>query len=180
MKVESLALVLAISLLLFGCITPNPPLPGATPTPQPSPLITPAPNETPGELAPFAAREGLAAAREGVTWLRPDAELVGVQGSCEGEGKSPSWQYSFDSRAAGIGYVVSVPGAAESMRDVTFSFSQPLGEQWADSTRAASACGAGAGDFSLEVRDGTPVWTIISGSTFCEVNATSGQRLAGD
>jgi len=181
MKVESLAIVIALSFLIFGCICGSPPpVPIATPTPGPDATPEVSPDGPQEEIAPFPAKDGLTAARAGITWLRPDAELVGVQGSCEGEGKSSNWQYSFDSRAAGIGYVVNVPGGADSMRDLAFSFSQPLGEQWVDSTQAASACGTGAGDFSLEIRDGTPIWTLISGSTVCEVNATSGQRMEGD
>jgi hypothetical protein len=173
MRAEFIALVAVfVGALLFGCVAP----PGNA-TPTPAPEVTPAANETPAEVAPFAAREGLAEARAGIAWLRADAELSGVQGTCDGDGKSVEWQYSFDSRAAGQGYVVSAPGGARSMRDAAYSFRQALGEQWADSTQAASACGTGAGDFSLEMRDGSPVWTVISGSTVCEVNASSGERM---
>jgi hypothetical protein len=180
MKVEYLvaALVCAI-ILLAGCITPPPGNVTETPTPEigPSPEI----NETPQpEVQPFAAKEKLVDARAGITWLRPDAELVGVQGSCEGDGKSVQWAYQFDSIAAGTGYMITIPGGAASYRETAFSFRRPLGGQFVDSTQAASACGTGSGEFSLEVVGGTPVWTVISGSTVCEVNATSGQRIAGD
>ena len=180
MKPEHLLLALICACVIFSgcCITPPQPPTGGSPTPEITPTETPLENETP-EMAPFSASEGRTAAAGGITWLRGDAQLVGVQGACGGDGKAPQWDYHFDSVAAGRGYVVSVPGGAASMRDATFSFSQPLGGQWVDSTQAASACRMSDSDCSIEMRDGTPVWTFISGATVCEVNATSGQRMEG-
>ena len=177
MRIEFAVLLLVLLMagaLLFGCVTPS-----GNATPTPTPEVTPAANETPAEVAPFAAREGLSGARSGVIWLRADAVLSGVQGACDADGKSAVWEYSFDSLAAGQGYVVSVPGGARSLRDAPYSFRQALPSEWADSTAAAAACDMGSGDFSLEMRGGSPVWTVISGGTVCEVNATSGQRIGG-
>lgn len=179
MKTGYLALVLVCAIIIFaGCCGVQPPLPPAGGSPTPGPGETPAANETP-EMAPFTASEGRTAATEGITWLRSDAQLVGITGDCGRDGKAGQWDYYFDSVAAGRGYSVSIPGGAASMRETRFSFRGPLGTAWVDSSQAASVCGFDADECSLEAMDGTPVWTLISGSSICEVNATSGQRMEG-
>jgi len=181
MKMEYLVLALVCAIIIFaGCCGMQPPLPptGGSPTPETSPSETPAANETP-QMAPFTASEGRAAAAEGITWLRSDAQLVGISGNCGRDGKADQWDYHFDSLSASRGFVVSVPGGADTMRETRFSFNGPLGTAWVDSSQAASVCGFDADSCSLEPMDGTPVWTLISGSSICEVNATSGQRMEG-
>lgn len=185
MKTEYLVVALVCACVLFsGCCALDyfrfgPPT-ITTPTPEVSPTGTPEGGETPQEMAPFTASEGVTAAAAGITWLRRDAQLVGIQGSCGGDGKAPQWDYNFDSVAAGRGYVVSVPGGAATMRETTFSFNRGLGTSWIDSSQAASVCGLGESECSLEMSEGTPVWTLVSGSSICMVNATSGQRMEGD
>jgi len=172
-RILILALVaVSVSLMLSGCIDSG----GqggtnATPTPAPtaSPLASPA--------GPQTAKAGIADALAGVTWLKSDAQLVGVSGDCAADGTADAWEYSLDSASAGKGYAVTVPGGPQTLRETSISLRAPLGDAWIDSAQAVTACGAAAGECSLDMVDGTPTWTVVSNGIQCDVNATSGQKM---
>jgi len=124
---------------------------------------------------PFTAKEGLPNATTAMLALWNDAVLVSVYGNCENDGKAMEWQYSFDSLASKKGYTVAMPGDGM-IRDKPFSFGVALGNQWIDSTDAVRACGK-SGECSLEIREGTAVWTVVSGNDVCEVDASNGEVL---
>lgn len=173
MRFLILALVaVSVSLMLSGCIDSGGPggtNATATPTPTPEALASPA--------APQTAKAGVSEALAAVAWLRPDAQLVGVSGECAADGTADSWEYRYDSPAAGKGVAATIPGGPQTARETAFSLRSPLGANWADSPVAVAACGGAPGDCSLEVVDGTPVWTVTTGVDSCDVNATSGQRM---
>jgi len=165
-----LLFALLASFLLLGCIQPGGEARKETGEGRGIPSQTEAAEK---EVQPFSAHSGLLEAQKAILWYRKDARLVSVQGTAESAGKSTQWIYVFDSPSASKGYVISVPGSEE-IRDRPFSFKQELGDSWVDSTQAASGCNMDSGEFSLEVQDGTPVWTIISGQRVCTVDASSG------
>jgi hypothetical protein len=161
-KLLFLALV-CVGMMMFGCIsTPN---------------VTEAGDgaQNASEVNPFTAKEGLSDATTAMHALWGDGYLVSVYSNCDGNGRAMEWQYSFDSPARKKGYVVAVPGDGM-IRDKPFSFSNGLKDQWVDSNAAVTACGK-SGECSLEITDGKPIWTIVSGTEICEVDALNGKVL---
>ncbi|MDD5337665.1 MAG: hypothetical protein PHS02_04235 [Candidatus ainarchaeum sp.] len=171
------ALLISVFLILFlaGCTFLNPP--GQNTTLQPNITINITQNQSLSPQQPFSAKDGLQAAETNILWFRNDSKLVSVKGSSEGAGLAPQWDYYFDSLSGSKGYALTVPDPDASIRDMPFSFLAPLNGLWIDSPAAASACGMDSAEFSLEVEDGIPVWTLISGSDVCRLNALNGALL---
>jgi hypothetical protein len=162
---------LAFVVLLSGCIS----APEAEESIPTAATLRQAESEAPS--APFAAKIGLESANRAIRALRPDAVLVGVGGSADQSGASADWEYQYDSLEGKKGYAVEIPSG--SVRERQFSFRSGVGESWVDSGKAASACGGEAGEYTLEVQDGKPAWTVITGDRTCVVDAVSGRLTGG-
>jgi hypothetical protein len=179
-------LVLAAVLAVFvfaGCVGPSVPAGGGGPNPaisgtgggaQPGQHGAGGQAQANTSAGPFSAKDGLDDADTAISVIRKNVSLVGITGDCGPDGKSAVWQYSFDSTQTMKGYVVTVPVSESWPRDTSFSTNRALPAQWVDSAAAVSACGHG-GECSLEMSQGKPAWTIISGQDSCQVDAVSGQ-----
>jgi hypothetical protein len=167
------AVLLVLS--LSGCVC-TPPSDGVTPQPTTTLLTTITAPDTPVQA--LTAKEGFESANRKVLSLRPDAVFVGVSGSVEGSGGSTQWEYQYDSLKGKKGYAVEA--STGEIRERPYSFRAPLGPSWADSDKAAALCNVETGEFSLEVQDGKPVWTVIAEEKTCVVDAASGTLQGGD
>jgi hypothetical protein len=127
-------------------------------------------------VLPFTAQAGLQNATSEITKLRPDSVLMQVYGDCDSDGKSTEWQYSFNSKEAMTGYVISMPHPERGVRNTQFSVRRGIPSGWVDGTSAASKCGHG-GQCTLEMSGDSPVWTIISDTDTCTINALSNARV---
>lgn len=124
---------------------------------------------------PVSAKSGLNNAKGLLPSYIKDASLVSVSGACGNDGKTVDWQYSFDSYAKNKNFVVTISGETN-VRETLFTFSNALGDNWIDSDAAVRACGK-SGACSIEMKDSSPVWTIIYEGGVCEVNALNGEFL---
>jgi hypothetical protein len=122
------------------------------------------------EVEPFSAHTGLAEAREAIRTYAPDAVLITVYGVAESDGKSVQWEYTFDSMQNRKSYTVTIPGKA--VRERPYAFMDTLGEDWMDSTDASSQCHT-PGEYSLELAEGSPVWTVSFERNVCEASSAS-------
>ena len=122
------------------------------------------------ETEPFSAHIGLAEAKEAIRTYAPDAALITVYGVAESDGKSVQWEYTFNSMQNRKSYTVTIPGKA--VRERPYSFMDALGENWMDSTDASSQCHS-PGEYSLEMAEGSPVWTVSFESNSCEASASA-------
>jgi len=165
-----LIVVVGIVLFLAGCVNP---------------LIPPSENQTqnatPGNattdeeiiVAPFSAKEGLANASAMISKITSNASLVGIFGECGSDGTSSSWEYSFDSYGMKKGYAAAIPSASSAYpREKSFSTKRGLPSQYIDSNDAVTICKI-SGECTLEMENGIVVWTVISGSDVCQVDASN-------
>jgi len=162
---------LGIVVLLCGCVSgPSDGLTGGAPSADlgdDSRVIDPA-------NAVYSAKDGLENVKARVHGLRTDAVLVAVNGFCDSEGRSNHWEYYFDSLQGKKEYVVTTSNI---VRERPYSFRAGLGDDWIDSVETSSVCGMPSGEFTLEVVDGTTVWTVISEGRTCSVDALSGRKI---
>jgi len=122
------------------------------------------------EIDPFSAHTGLAEAKEAVRTYASDAVLITVYGVAESGGKSVQWEYTFNSMQNRKSYTITIPG--NSVRERPYSFMDALGEDWMDSTDASSQCHT-PGEYSLEIAEGSPAWTVSFEGYACEASSAS-------
>jgi len=121
------------------------------------------------ETEPFSAHTGLDEAKVAVQTYASDAVLISVYGVAESDGKSVQWEYTFNSMQNRKSYTITIPG--KFARELPYAFMDTLGENWMDSTDASSQCHT-PGEYSLEMVEGSPVWTVSFESNVCD--ATQG------
>lgn len=167
----------ALAVLLSGCIC-TPSSKDATTEPTTTIRTTATKPTTPAApVAALTALGGLETAKQRILALRPDAILVGVSGATDQAGESAQWEYQYDSLQGKKGYALDASGE---VRERPYSFRADLGGSWTDSDRVAALCKAESGEFSLEVQDGKPVWTVITDGNTCLVDAATGTVIGGD
>ncbi len=159
-----LAVILGF-VLLSGCTLPQIPGIGGGNATQ-----TQLQEEVAVETAPFTAHTGLDEAKAAIRPIASDAALISVYGIAEADGKSDQWEYTFDSLQQKKSYTVTIPGKA--IRELPYSFSDALGDNWMDSTAASSQCHS-PGEYSLEMTGGSPVWTVSFERNVCEATGGS-------
>jgi hypothetical protein len=161
---------IVLAVILAGCMSTPPNEREKNPT---TTIADEAPNAAPEGM--MTAKAGIETAKARILAIRPDAVLVGVDGSA---GKSTQWEYQYDSFKGKKGYAVEIPSGQ--VRERPYSFRDGLGDSFTDSDKAATLCKTDSGEFTLEVQDGKPVWTVIADGEPCRVDAAAGRLLGGD
>ncbi|MEM0437693.1 MAG: hypothetical protein QXU54_00150 [Candidatus Micrarchaeia archaeon] len=114
------------------------------------------------DAEPFSARAGLERAKSLALKYAPDAVLISIYGLAGSDGKAMQWEYVFNSLSRKKSYKILIPQGIA--REQPYSFIESLPEMFADSTEIPCRS---AGEYSVEVEEGSVVWVVASGGDVC-------------